>query len=332
MKEYFFEDLYNNSKDLIQSISPQGKFLYVNQAWLKAFDYKLSDIKNMDVFSIVHPDSYDDFKKIFEQIMSKETAKKIERITFIKEDGAQIYLEGNISSKFIDHDPAYMRCFFKDITKRVKTEQNLQVLNYITQKLYETNDLDKAYTVALDKVCELDYVDIASIYLVDKTKNEAVLQDHRNLSKEYLEKASRIPFSKGITWKVVNSGKILHIRDIQKSKELGQAGRNLGIRSKDINFSIPFCLILNELVSNAFKHAFPNNNNGNILIKFECNSIKEMILTVNDDGVGLPKNIDIYKTQSMGMQLISALAVQLNAKIRVNRSNGTLFKLRFLNK
>lgn len=231
MKDYFFEDLYNNSKDLIQSISPQGKFLYVNQAWLKAFNYKLSDIKNMDVFSVVHPDSYDDFKKIFEQIMSKETAKKIERITFIKEDGAQIYLEGNISSKFIDHDPAYMRCFFKDITKRVKSEQNLQVLNYITQKLYETNDLDKAYTIALDKVCELDYVDIASIYLVDKTTNEAVLQDHRNLSKEYLEKASRIPFSKGITWKVVNSGKIVNIRDIQKSKELGQAGRNLGIRS-----------------------------------------------------------------------------------------------------
>lgn len=57
-----------------------------------------------------------------------------------------------------------------------------------------------------------------------------------------------------------------------------------------------------------------------------------MILSVNDDGVGLPENIDIYNTQSMGMQLISALAVQLNAKIQVNRNNGTLFELRFLNK
>ena len=86
------------------------------------------------------------------------------------------------------------------------------------------------------------------------------------------------------------------------------------------------------MVSNAFKHTFPNNNNGNILIKFEFNSKKEMILSVNDDGVGLPENIEISNTQSMGMQLISALAVQLNAKIQVNRNNGTLFELRFLNK
>ena len=64
----------------------------------------------------------------------------------------------------------------------------------------------------------------------------------------------------------------------------------------------------------------------------ELHLSKKTVLSIKDDGVGLPKELDIYTTQSMGMQLISALAVQLNAKIQVNRSNGTLFELRFLNK
>ncbi len=99
---------------------------------------------------------------------------------------------------------------------------------------------------------------------------------------------------------------------------------------KDINFAIPFSLILNELVSNAFKHAFPQNGRGSIEVKLQTNPQKQMMLTVSDNGVGLPEDLDIHNTKSMGMQLISALAVQLHAKMNVNKTDGTAFELTFL--
>jgi two-component sensor histidine kinase len=125
-------------------------------------------------------------------------------------------------------------------------------------------------------------------------------------------------------------------RNIRDSSDLDSNKIKLNLQVerfvKNINFAIPFSLILNELVSNAFKHAFPINKKGIILVNLQSNSKKEMVLSVSDNGVGLPKDLDIYNTQSMGMQLISALAVQLHAEIKVKKTDGTMFKLTFLNK
>jgi len=85
--------------------------------------------------------------------------------------------------------------------------------------------------VALDKVIEQDYVDLACIYLVDEAKNESVLQDHRNFPDDYLRRASRIPYPKGATWKVINSGKIINVKNATKDPDVGPAGKKLGFRS-----------------------------------------------------------------------------------------------------
>ncbi len=106
---------------------------------------------------------------------------------------------------------------------------------------------------------------------------------------------------------------------------------NLKIDSiiKNINFAIPFSLIINELISNAYKHAFPDNRTGEINLSIKRIKKDKMILTVNDNGIGIPTDIDIDTSQSMGMQLISALAQQLHAKININRNNGTTFEFIF---
>ncbi|NIU89015.1 MAG: GAF domain-containing protein, partial [Nitrosopumilaceae archaeon] len=163
--------------------------------------------------------------------MKQETSISIDKFKLIKKNGESIILEGYASSKFENINPLYTRGIFRDITEVSKTSKNLEILTYITQKLNETNNPEEAYRTALDKVIELDNVDIASIYIVDKQSNEAVLVDHRNLSKQYLKRASRIPFPKGLTWKLINTGKILNVKNIQNIKELGKAGRKLGIRS-----------------------------------------------------------------------------------------------------
>ncbi len=116
---------------------------------------------------------------------------------------------------------------YEDLNKR---NRDLEILNTITQAVHQSLDLQDIYRVALDKVIELENVDIASIYMVDEAKKEALLQDHRNFPEEFIQSAGIIPYPKGATWKVINTGKILNVRDAQEDPDVGPAGRELGFR------------------------------------------------------------------------------------------------------
>lgn len=105
---------------------------------------------------------------------------------------------------------------------------NLRVLIKVVEAVHKSSDLKEIYDTALDLVIELEKVDMAAIYLVDDVSNTAVLQAHRNFPPEYVEKASVIPYPVGITWRVVNSGQILNIDDINRVKDVGPAGRKAG--------------------------------------------------------------------------------------------------------
>ena len=75
---------------------------------------------------------------------------------------------------------------------------------------------------------DLENVDMVMIYLVDDDRKEAVLQAQMNLSEDYIRRASRIPYPKGTTWKIINTGEIVNIEDIQKDPDIGSAGKYLG--------------------------------------------------------------------------------------------------------
>jgi len=98
--------------------------------------------------------------------------------------------------------------------------------------------------------------------------------------------------------------------------------------SIDIDTAIPCGLIINELVSNSLKHAFHNNKQGEIHIGFHSKDT-EYTLSVGDNGIGIPQNIDFHNTESLGLQLVCALTHQLNGSIELNRTNGTIFKVVF---
>jgi signal transduction histidine kinase len=106
-------------------------------------------------------------------------------------------------------------------------DKNLGILINIVEAVHKSNDLKEIYNTALDLVIEVEKVDMATIYLVDEAKNEAVLQAQRNFPEDYVKNASRIPYGKGITWKVIQSGEILNVEDIQKHP-IGPAGKRVG--------------------------------------------------------------------------------------------------------
>lgn len=91
----------------------------------------------------------------------------------------------------------------------------------------------------------------------------------------------------------------------------------------------PCGLIVSELITNAFKHAFPEEQPGRLCLKLHQNSQEEIKLSVQDNGVGLPPGLDCRKTESLGLQLVFLLAKQLNAQIEVLQEGGTTFNLSF---
>jgi PAS domain S-box-containing protein len=110
----------------------------------------------------------------------------------------------------------------------------------------------------------------------------------------------------------------------------------------DMDTAVPLGIIVNELVSNSFKHAFSDRNKGNILIKLSREENDEsmksitdnfkspnFILTVSDDGAGIPESLDIESLDSLGFQLVTSLVDQLEGKFELKRSNGTEFTMRF---
>jgi len=105
----------------------------------------------------------------------------------------------------------------------------------------------------------------------------------------------------------------------------------------NMDTAVPLGIIVNELVSNSLKHAFPGRDEGEIRIKLrieegECKKSSKsasFVLTVSDNGVGIPENLIIEDLDGLGMQLITTLVDQLDGELELKRDNGAEFIIRF---
>lgn len=95
-----------------------------------------------------------------------------------------------------------------------------------------------------------------------------------------------------------------------------------------IEESIPLGLIVNELVSNALKYAFPDQRHGNMRVDLRTSAEGDSLsLSVIDDGIGLPDDIDLESPSSLGLRLVASLVNQLRARLVVGRTDGTAFHI-----
>ncbi len=109
---------------------------------------------------------------------------------------------------------------------------------------------------------------------------------------------------------------------VKLNKEIGDV--KLGIDT-----AIPCGLIVNELVSNSLKYAFPEGRGGEMRVALCMNDKDEVELTVGDNGVGMPEGIDMDKVDSLGLSLVTALVKQIQGKIELNKEKGTTFRIAF---
>lgn len=118
-----------------------------------------------------------------------------------------------------------------------------------------------------------------------------------------------------------------------RSYEVNAGAVRLSVEAEDVllgvDTAIPCGLIINELVSNSLKHAFPGGTGGSINITLRPAGTERLTLTVADDGVGLPRGFDVRDTPSLGLQLVNTLARQLGGDVLVGDCAGAKFSISF---
>ena len=88
-------------------------------------------------------------------------------------------------------------------------------------------------------------------------------------------------------------------------------------------------LIINELVTNALEHAFKDRKSGRIFLSLQRTDDRQIILSVRDDGIGLPKDFDFEEAESLGLRLVRVLTRQLEGEWELERKQGTCFRIVF---
>lgn len=111
--------------------------------------------------------------------------------------------------------------------------------------------------------------------------------------------------------------------------------KNIAIQSKlidlqtDIDTAIPIGLITNELMSNAYKHAFKNKDNGTISVELTHIKDNKYCLKIFDNGLGIPADFDLSSVESLGMDIVSILCEQINAELKIYNADGAHFEIIF---
>jgi PAS domain S-box-containing protein len=97
----------------------------------------------------------------------------------------------------------------------------------------------------------------------------------------------------------------------------------------NLDTAITCGLLINELVSNSLKHAFPQQRSGKVSLQFTIDPEQQFRLVVQDDGIGLPEDLDIQSARSLGLRLIKALTRQLEGKLKITDQQGAIFQVTF---
>jgi PAS domain S-box-containing protein len=318
-----FEKLINQINDAVYIVDTNtGGFLDFNDVAYKMLEYTRKELLNMKVpdicLSITDQNIWD--MKLKE---TKEKGHLILEGDQRRKDGSTLTVELNI--KYISNGKNdYLTVIARDITERKKAEE--QVKASLKEKevlLQEIHHRVKNNMMIITSLLQLQSKQIEDEHYremfnisINRIKSMALIHEKLYKSKDL----AKVDF-KGYFKDMINSMVI--------SYRLSSRKVALKTDVEDITFgidtAIPCGLIVNELVSNSLKHAFLEDRDGEIKVSLSRNGKAEVELTVSDNGVGMPEDVDFRKTDSLGLNLVNALVGQLQGKIELYREKGTEF-------
>jgi PAS domain S-box-containing protein len=309
------------------AVHSSGKIVYVNPAGIKLLNAKSSDdIIGKSALNFVHPDYHEIVKQRISKIYTEQ--KQVDPIEekFIRLDGQVIDVEVTVMPITYLGKQA-VQVIIKDITQRKLAEEQIKVsLKEKEVLLREIHHRVKNNLQIISSLLDLQVKHLKDKQIIEPFKESQNRIKSMALTHEMLYQSkniAKIDFYDYVKKLVVNlsSSYKINTKDIALKINIDSVFVNVDI-------AIPCGLILNELVSNALKHAFPPGKVGEVSIDFYYNN-DVFILTVSDNGIGLPKNLDIQNTESLGLKLVHTLINQLEGTMEINRNYGTKFIIRF---
>ncbi|MDP8243091.1 MAG: PAS domain S-box protein [Candidatus Hinthialibacter antarcticus] len=118
------QDFFDNASDLIQSVAPDGRILYVNKAWREKLGYTDQELERLTIFHTVAFDCQDDYRSMFEEVLQGGVYDSMET-TMISKKGNRILVSGNVNCRFEDGEPVEARSILRDVTESKRAEFEL---------------------------------------------------------------------------------------------------------------------------------------------------------------------------------------------------------------
>lgn len=300
--------------------------------------YESSEILKEKYFfgSKMHPD---DFKTVKQSLINWRDNNSegilILEFRLMKKDGEYIWIEDHMYKVKTSNGESYLSGILIDVTERKLSEQKIsQSLKEKELLLKEIHHRVKNNLQVVSSLLKLQSGYIKDNHLLDHSHN--ILIDSQNRVRSMALVHQKLYQSKDFSQ--IDFSEYLrqlsdHLFNVFKSTS-GEV--KLNIQSKKVNLSIdlaiPCGLIINELISNSLKYAFPDGKGGKIGIKINTGENGEVSICVSDNGIGFPEDIDYRNTQSLGLQLVNTLVGQIDGTMTMQNREGTNFELKFLNK
>jgi len=244
---------------------------------------------------------------------------------FFRKDGSVMDIEVS-SVRFSFYGKSALLTLARDITDRKKAEE--QIRTSLKEKEVLLKEIHHRVKNNLQIVSSLLYLQsrktndqqVLSVLRESQTRVRSMALIHEKLYQcDDLANINLGDYIRSLTSYLFNSyGVASHMVKLAIHVDSAPLG---------LDRAIPCGLIINELVSNALKYAFPDGRRGEIVVDLARNGDGKLILTVKDDGVGLPKGMDITDTPSLGLQLVTTLVKQLDGTLEVDSTNGTAFSM-----
>ncbi len=130
-------DFINNIDDIIQIISPEGDFIFVNKAWHTTIGYSPLEIQNLKIFDIIHPAQLEHCRVFFHQLFKGEKEERKLETVFLSKDGAPIYLEGMVNCRFENGEAISTRSIFRNVGEEYKAHDFQKTVVSIFEKTQE---------------------------------------------------------------------------------------------------------------------------------------------------------------------------------------------------
>lgn len=308
-----------------------GKILLINTAVEAMFGYAREELIGQPVEMIIPPRFRGSHPKYRDSYLKKPQTRPMgagRDLYGLRKDGTEVPVEIGLNP-LITENERFVLASVVDITWRKKAEEKLK--ESLTEKELLLREIHHRVKNNLQIISSL--LNLQATKTLDPTA-AMILQDSRNrvqsmsLLHEKLYQAtdlSHIDFN--------DYAKDL-VSSLMRSYETSLGKIAIEIESDhvflDINQAVPCGLIVNELIINAVKYAFPTDTEGVIKIQMTKDADGNYMLRVRDNGIGLPQGFEWSKTKTLGLRLVNALVLQLHGILTVEEvSQGTSFKITF---